>query len=274
MATLTLTATPEPAAVPPRVRLDITDSGTPAVTSVVISRLDSDGRYRPVRTSDGGPLPISGGVATIYDYEPLGYGTPVTYSTNQAGGPTVTAVLDSGVPWLVHPGLPSRSVPISISSQDDETFDVAQGIFDILEREDPIVVTGGARSTAASTFGIRTRTSAERRALRLLLSDASPLLLNMPAAMDWGIDPCYITVGTVRRGRTVRYGPFPYREWQLPYRVVGRPAGGTQAAIAWDNIATRGADDYTAAAGSQYLTWQAIADAHVPSWAELSAPTT
>jgi hypothetical protein len=79
---------------------------------------------------------------------------------------------------------------------------------------------------------------------------------------------------TTSRARTVRYGPVPLREWQLPYRVVGRPGGGTQAAIIWDSIATRGANDYTAAAGSQYLTWQAIADAGVSSWAELAAPTT
>lgn len=274
MAALTLTATPEPGAHVPRVRIDITDSGLPAVTEVTITRLDADGRYRLVRTSDDGPLPISGGVATVYDYE-VPYGTQVTYSTDQAGGPTTATMLDVPDIWLIHPGVPSRSVRVDkVSKLGRRTREVQQGKFVILEREDPIMISGGARSTPAGLIGVRTETDAQRRAMDLLLGDAAPVLLNIPAGRGWGVDTCYLTIGNSDEDRPVRYGPVQLREWELPYQVIGRPVGGTQAAITWDDIATRGADDYTAAAGSKYLTWQAIADAGVTSWAELAAPTT
>lgn len=272
---LNMTVTPEPDAEPPRLRIDITDTGSPAITAVTILRLDADGRYRRVRTSDDGPLPISGGGATVYDYEPLGYGTQVTYSTDQVGGPTAVAVLDVDDIWLIHPGVPSRSVRVdSVSKLGPRARAVQQGKFVVLEREDPVMVTGGARSTPAGLLGVRTATDAQRRAMDLLLDDASPVLLNIPVGKRWGFDSSYLAIGDTDEDRPVRYGPVPLREWALPYQVISRPTGGTQAAIIWNDVATRGADDYTAQAGSQYMTWQAIADAGVTSWAELSAPTT
>jgi hypothetical protein len=271
---LRIVATPEPDFFPPRIRLDITDTRTTPATELTITRLDPDGRYRPVRTDDDGPLPLSGGVATLYDYEPKGFGVQVTYSTDVPGGPTVTTSLDADGIWLVHRGVPSRSVRVdAVSKIGPRTREVQQGKFVILERNDPIVVTGGARSTPAGMIGVRTDTDAQRRAMDLLLDDASPVLLNLPPGRGWGFDPCYLALGTTDEDRPVRYGPVPLREWTLPYQVIGRPVGGIRAAVTWDDIATEGADDYTAAPGSQYMTWQEIADAGL-TWAQLAAPTT
>lgn len=269
---MTLTATPEPDAATPRVRIDVTD--TTGSTSVVVSRMDADGRSRLVRTSDGEALPISGGTATVYDYE-APYGTQVIYSTNVGSGPTAQAMLDVLAVWLVHPGVPSRSQPVDlrVGTNQSEEWAIDQGVFAILEREDPMIVTGGARTSPASSLIVKTDTAEELAGLRLLLSDGSPLLLNVHRGLGLGLPTSYIAVGTVRPARPSTVGTDGLRHVELPYQTVGRPGGGTQAAIVWDDIATRGADDYTAAVGSQYLTWQAIADAGVSSWAELAAPT-
>jgi hypothetical protein len=273
VATLTLTATAEPDHIPPRVRLDVTDTGGPAITAVTIYRLDSDGRQRLVRTADDGPLQVSGGSAMVYDYE-IPYGAVATYVIAEGNAPTAVTTLNVGVPWLVHPGVPTRSQPIHISEFGSFARPVERGVFRVLGRSEPVVVTAGARSAGEGTISVRTKTDAGRAALDLLLDDGSPLLLNLPSDLGWGMATCYVSIGDVAAARTLEVADHPWREWVLPYLIVSRPAGGTQAAIMWDDIATDDGDGYTAEAGSQYMTWQEIADAGVASWAELAAPTT
>lgn len=249
---LTLVATPQPGNAPPRVRLDIAGGTTP----VTVYRLDPDGRQRRVRTADDGPQPLTSGAATLYDAE-APYGQRVTYATD--GGGSVTVTLTADRPWLIHPGAPSRSVPLAIVSQDAEDQDLDQGAHAVLGRATPVVITGGARRAPASALTVRTKTDDERVALGLALRDASPLLLNIPAAKRWGLDTTYIAVGRVRRARFAPYGSHSWRHWELPYQVVDRPTGGTRIGLSWADVA------------AQYPTWSALAAA-VDSWAELAAP--
>jgi len=271
--TLTLTASVEADHTPPRVRLDVNDS-TGTIPSLTITRLDPDSQYRKVRTSDDAPLPLSGGVATIYDYEaPFGY--TLTYTTDQAGSPTATVQIDSARPWLTHLGVPSRSASIDfrVGTNDEETWSIDQGVFQVLERDDPIVATSGARLLPSSSLILSVETTVDLAALRLLLSDGSPLLLNVPPSLGVGLDTCYIAVGNVTPRRPSGSAGMSWlRDIELPYQQVGRPAGGTQAAITWNDVATRGASDYVAAASSPYATWVAVAAA-ADSWAVLAAPT-
>lgn len=264
MATLAVTATAYPALSPPRVRLDITASGTPAVPSVTVSRADVSGRSYPVRTSDGGPLPLSGGVGVLWDYE-IPYGTTSTYAVAASGVATVTttALLDVADVWLVHPGVPALSVRVPVVSEiGDLSRPVDRGLFSVVGRSDPIVVGGGARSSAAGTLAVRTRTDAERHALDLLLDDGSALLLNLPVTLGWGMETAYISVGDVTAARTVEYAPQPYREWTLPYQVVTRPAGGSQSERTWATVAA----EYPG-------TWADVAATGM-TWAELANPVT
>jgi hypothetical protein len=101
----------------------------------------------------------------------------------------------------------------------------------------------------------------ELAAFKLLLSSGSTLLLNVPPALGLGIDTAYIAVGKVQVTRQSDVGDHPGRDLTIPYQVVSRPAGGTQAAITWNTIA------------GLYSSWNDAA-ASVSSWAELSAPTT
>lgn len=262
MATLTVAATEYPDASPPAVRLDITASGTPTVTEVTATRTDVTGKSYPVRTSDGDPLPVSGGVAVLWDYE-APYGTTSTYSVAASGATTVTdtALLDVTAVWLVHPGVPSRSMAVFVTELGELTRAVDRGLFAVIGRNDPIAVTGGARGTASGMLGLRTKTDAERNALNLLLDDGATLLLNLPPT-GWGMDPCYISVGDVSVARTIEYAPHPWREWSLPYQVVYRPAGGSQSLRTWETIAA----EYPG-------TWADVAATGL-TWADLSNPIT
>lgn len=257
---LRLTATVEPGTRPPRIRLDVADDRHTPATQVTITRRDPDGRSYPVRTGDGGPLPLSGGTGTIYDYE-APYGAGVTYTADVTGATAATAELDIDDVWLIHPGVPARSVQIRITSLPEEDQPTASTLYQILGRQDPLPISSGARPLPSGPMGLRTTTDAQRRALKLLCSDDAVLLLNIPPSKPWGWDACYVSVRDLKAARTVAYGRFPYREWSLPIQVVERPGGGTQAAVTWASVA------------AQYPTWQSIIDAGITTWAELAAPT-
>lgn len=266
MATLSVVATVELGNVPPRVKLVVTDTGTPAITSVTVTRTDSSGNVVPVRTDDGAPLALvtSGGnwVGTVYDYE-MPYGQAVTYSTlQQPGTSTAPVTVDEDEIWLVHPGIPDRSMPITLmkGANDEEEEDVNAGVFYPLGRREAVVISDGKRKAPSSELIVGTETPAEAQALKDLLSDAFPLLLNVPPLTGVGLDTAYIFVGGLRRRRQSDIGSAPQRVWSLPYRVVAMPVGGSQSQWTFQDVL------------DQYPTFQDVLDAF-PTFADLQAPT-
>ena len=254
----TLTATTDPTYSPPRIRLDFTDTAASPVTSVTINRQDASGRVYPVRTSDDGPLPTSGGAASVYDYEPP-YAQDLIYSTTITGGPTATANLAVSRPWLVHPGIPSRSMTFlqMAGSVQSETWDIDQGVFKVLMRSTPIVATGGVRFAPASTLLLGVSNPTDLAGLKQLLSDGAPLLLNVPGSLGWGIDTSYIAVGPVQNARPTQLLVEAWRTLSLPYQVVARPAGGTRGGLTWDGV------------DAKYGPWSDIPTG--TTWAQLAA---
>jgi hypothetical protein len=236
-ATTTITATPEPSTGPqdpPRVRIDISIDD-PTVAQVTVTRLDPDGRTSIVRTQTGGPLPLSVSgtdrVGLIYDYEvPLGQ--PVTYSTAELPGTVSSQItLTGSAVWLIHPGVPERSMSIDLRAESfaAEQWAVSQGVLWPMGRDKPVVQTEGIRRAASSSLTVATSTLAELARLRSLLADAGVLYLNIPPTYGYGIDPCYVAIGDVGNRRISDIGADPIRAVDLPYFVVDRPEGGTQS---------------------------------------------
>jgi hypothetical protein len=261
MTTLSVAAVVQSANVPPRVQVTVTDTGTsPAITSATVTRTDAVGNVSTVRTTDGAPLVLttsgSNRVGTVYDVE-APYGVAVTYSTveqpaNTSGAVTVAA----SVAWLVHPGIPDRSMPITVGALGSRARKVTRGVFYPLGRISPVVITDGQRKGVESDLSVVTFTDADRRALGSLIDDASVLMLNIPASKGWGIDSCYVSVGDVQEDKLSRLASEPGRTWKLPYVVVDRPAGGTQAQWSWSDVIAK------------YATWQALKTADT-TWAKV-----
>lgn len=230
--TVTVAPTVEPSTGPDdpwRVRLDVT--ATAGETATTVTRLDPDGQTRAVRTTTGVPLPISGGVALTYDYE-APFAAPVRYSTLETPGTLSAEVtLDAREVWLIHPGIPSLSMPVDLlaDSFQEETWAVTQGVHWPLGREAAVVQTDGQRKAPAGSLTVAVEGLSTLTGLRTLLRDAGVLLLNPPATLGLGVDPCYIAVGEVRNRRPSDIGSDPYRAVVLPYVVTDPPAGGTQA---------------------------------------------
>lgn len=264
MATIALDVTVEPDNSPPRIQIDVTDSGTPAITSVTVTRTDNSGVVTPVRTADGGPLTLttsgSDRVGTLYDYE-APYGIPVTYSTVEYPAEvTAEVTLDSDDVWLVHPGVPDWSRVVSVAELGETVRPVNRGVFRPLGRGVAVTVTDGRRGSPEGTLTLRTYTDQERRDIDALIDDAGVLLLNVPPALGWGVDACYVSFGDSTETRLIDYAGEPGRYFAFPYIVVARPAGGTQSQWTWaDVIAT-------------YPTWLDVLAANA-TWADLQAPT-
>lgn len=242
MSTVTVAATVELGNVPPRVRLDVTDAGSPNLFAATVLRADPDGVQRPVRTNDGAALQLatSGANRTglVYDYE-APYGSPVTYSTVES--PTVLSAVVTvavGQAWLIHPGVPALSLPIDLwaGSLAEETWDVEQGVYWPMGRQSPVVHTGGVRRSPATSVTVSIESLADLSDLRALVSDAGVLLLNVPAALQLGFPTCYVSVGQIRNRRVTDIGADPQRAVELPIQVVDRPAGGTQAQRTLDDL--------------------------------------
>lgn len=256
VATVTLTATPDATTSPPKIRLVGTASGTPTVSSLTIYRTDPDGDTQPVRTPDGGPLVLAGGTATIDDFEPP-YGVPLQYSVLEGTAPTTSATLNVGTPWLIHLGTPSMSVPLDFmkGSFDSEEWEIDQGVFPILGRKDPMVITGGARQAPTSSMTVGTETLASLADLRAVLADGSTLLLNVSPALNLGIETAYVAIGNATPKRRSDIGTDASRDTTLPYRTVARPTGGTRTAVMWSDVS------------ATYATWAAIPAGK--TWAQL-----
>jgi hypothetical protein len=242
MSTVTVVPTVDMASNPPRVQLVVTDVGTPNLFAATVTRLDPDGVWRNVRTSDGNPLVLttSGAnrVGTLSDYEAR-YGTPVTYSTLESAG-TVSApvTVNETRAWLVDPSTPALSVPIELrkGSFEEETWDVQQGIFYPMGRDTPVVQTDGTRKAPTTSVTVKIDTPEELAALRALLSGAGVLLLNIPASLDLGFDTSYVAVGKVTNRRVSDIGTDPYRAVELPITVVDMPIGGSQSSRSYGDL--------------------------------------
>lgn len=235
MASLTVTATPEPDNVPPRVRIDVTDDGNePAITSVTVTRTIA-GQTVAVRSNDGNPLTLEpsgdGRLGTVYDPE-LFFGDVATYSTLQQPDSTSEPVsLDSDQVWLVHPGMPilSRTIRLRIGSFQSRKRAARSGVFYPMNRDTAVVVTDGRRKRPESSFIVSTEDEAEYDALEALVDDAGVLLLNVPPSLGLKIRSAYIAILDIDEQRPSDIGEDILRDWVMPYVEVARPTVGAPA---------------------------------------------
>lgn len=234
MAT-TFTATPEPGNSPPRTLLQLTYTGQ---TSATITRLDPDGRSRPIRLAE--PAALDGAGTWIgYDYEQW-FGQASTYTAVTAGGSISTSPvnLDVAVVWLRHPGVPSLSQQVDFQGEGEPVRPVNQAILEPLNRAFPIVVTDGRRRAKRGTITLRTSTAAQAAGLLDLVDDTAVLLLDIPPAKNFNMDPHqYLSLGDLTENRQrPDYYLWPRKIFTAPYVVVDRPAGGLQSERTYDTV--------------------------------------
>lgn len=230
-----ISATPLPDDAPPRVLLIV---NAPTASQVTITRVNADGTRSTIR--DANPKALVSGAAAVYDYD-VPYGQAVTYTaTTDTTVPATTApvTLNVSEPWLLHPGIPTLSQPVTIHSIGDQSADTLQGIHYVLGREMPVVVSDGVRHAPTFDVILTTSTPAAAALLKGLLADASPLLLQ--AAYGYTAETFYawVSVGQVTRSPYNRF-VHPGVVWTLSCTEVDRPAGLLQTNRTFADVAAQ-----------------------------------
>jgi hypothetical protein len=148
------------------------------------------------------------------------------------GNVTTPVVVPETRIWLVHPGVPEVSTPITLrpGSLAEESFPVTQGVFYPMGRTNPVVVNGGVRHGSQSSLTCLASSTTEYLTIKALVADAGTLLLNIPAGKDYGFPTSYIAVSDVRARRlSDKLVGDQLRDVELPFVTVDRPAGGSQS---------------------------------------------
>jgi hypothetical protein len=236
---LAITATALSSNVPPAVRVDINDTRSPGQASqLTVMRTNPDGTQTVVRTVDGNPLQLSSGTGTVYDYE-MALGSPVSYTTIEVPGiASLQVTVTSSQAWLVHPGVPSLSQPIRFAPNPTprRTRPVVRGVFNVMGRANPVVVTDGVRHGRMLTLTVHLQTAAALEAFENLTADAATLLLNVPTTLNYNVPTAYIAIGDIESLPVVDKVVEQWFTATMPYYEVDRPAGGVQSSRTWSDI--------------------------------------
>lgn len=224
-----------------------------------LDRVISGQAPQPVRgyAGDLTSQTITGDVAVVTDYEvPLG--TPVQWRVRITGTGSFTylsdpVVLDaSGTEvWLTDPGLPQRSVAVTVAPpMPTWTRPARQSTSAVRGRALPVVISD-VRGGKTGDLTVVTETAEDRDALWWVLDAGSTLLLRWPPG--WGEDDMYVQVGDVQVAPVVpEYAEFQDRTFVLPLTQVDRPIGGVTGSAdrTWQTVKDSGSTWTDALAGS------------------------
>lgn len=226
-----VTATADTATASVLLTVNFTVAGSPisgtAATTVYAITVTEQTTGRGVRGLTLASAP--GGAVTGIDHEaPFGVGlsyvaTAYDVSGNLLATSTAAAVtlllpaFGSGM-WLKSLTTPTMSVQPIPAAAPQWDADIAQGVLQVINRPDPIVVQD-VRQYPSTTITVYTPTAADELALTNLLASPGPYLAQFPGL---GAVDRYVTVGKYSVAG-VGSSPDPTRTWSLPMQSVGRP---------------------------------------------------
>jgi hypothetical protein len=210
-----------------RVRVSAFGLPAAAIRAQVNRRLSGVGRYVPVR---GGKTAISGGTFTriVDDYE-FPAGAAVDYQivalSSPDGAPNVIvatafatqAAITPDV-WLKFIAIPSLNHKIILTGWSDVARTSRNARYDVLARQDPIVVTD-VHSSRSLSITVRTTDITDGEALDHALSAGAPAFLHTP--VDLALPSMYVAIGDHRWTKPSTYSHV--RLWTIDLVEVTPP---------------------------------------------------
>lgn len=205
-----------------RMRVEIDDPGGGSVATHFFHlewSSDSWATANVVRsTLTGGFIANPGSPVTVYAYDPPN-GVLCEYRCHASYWDTSSGVLTarnssyakdsdtwtSSEWWIKHPTRPSLNYYPIIKSAPSRTAEARQGVFNVLGRRSPVVVTDVLGSWTGQV-AIRCDSDADRAALDDILADGQPLLIQAPPGVYY--DDCWMAVSGIERTRAVDSGLF------------------------------------------------------------------
>lgn len=196
----------------------------PGVRGAVVERIHADGSAYLVRGGD--PATMCTGWAR-WDYEcPLDQA--VYYratSTERAGSVVTTALITLGSQdrfWFKNIARPYLNIAVRVKDRGNRTLEDRRGILRPPLRPDPIVV-NQIRQLDAGTIAMYCADQATETAIRALLADGDPVLLQYPG--NAGGESLYLSIGPVAADPISRITVDLQRTIGLPFDQIGRPPG-------------------------------------------------
>lgn len=206
------------------VRLDTT--GVPAgADTYTITRTSPSGHTADVRGASGAPVGIPTQITRDYEapfdlalsYRVTVYDAGVSVGTATA---TITVAWDDCDCWLVDLARPTNSLPVTVESMRELTFDAASGVHRVLNRRAPVLTTLPAW-TPSSELIVLTDTEPDRDRVRALLGSGYPFLLR--SSPELGIGNMYLGATGFVEERLLTLGARPERRFRVACLQVERP---------------------------------------------------
>jgi len=142
---------------------------------------------------------------------------------NFARTPVITLASNENS-WLTHPAYPSAPVQVYPCEAPALVRKIPQGVFPIIGRANPIVVSGASRLSPTGTLTIDAATFAARDQLLNLFADGSAVLLRAPADFGYG-QGMWLAIGDVTEDPKGRPAWSQSRPLMVAFTVVDSPAG-------------------------------------------------
>lgn len=255
-----------------RIRLAGTALGVSATYAVFDRTVDGGVTYTTIR--GGTAVAVTTQLANLDDYE-FAPGVATTYrvrsysATNVLQQTFTTAITqDLSTPWLKVPAAPYLNMPVEVLDAINRTRRTRAGVFDIVGRSNPIVVSD-VPSTWAYTLQLLTRTSAAFSNLNYLLAAGEVLLLQLPFAETNRLPAGYLAmVGDVAEDPTMRRSQ--NHVWSIAVQQVAAPGPDVIGPVyTWTNVVADYASWTTLIAAN--ATWSALL-AHTGTPADVIVP--
>jgi len=239
-------------------RVQITVTDLPSGTVTVERSPNGSTLWEPVR--GGVELPISGGEATLDDYE---YYAGAETHYRVVGDDQGSIVVSDQRVWLKSIRYPMLNRPITVVDWGAISRASRDTTHAVVGRSAPVAVSD-SRLLPAFTLEIATDDYADpsvdpvpqAAAIELMLAAGGVLLVHVPAGMP--VPGGYVAVGATAMNRVVPHGQVP-RVWELPCQTVAPPGPDVlPTTLTWATIRRL------------YGSWTATVAAH-PEWGALLA---
>ncbi len=222
-----------------RIKIDVVGSDSPrSVDAVQIQRsLDGGVSWEDIRGFGADPYvgiaPVSAEVVA-WDFE-VPNGTPATYRARTlhayllgewAASGWVTsapASWSSNEWWVKHPTDWTRNRVVPIRGQASYTRAAQQGVFKVLGRAEPIVVSGGDRQLPAGEITFKLLDTAIQADVDALAGSDVPLLIQAPPSDAW--PDRWVRLGDQTRERVVDGFSAPWMFDTYTWQEVTKPGG-------------------------------------------------
>jgi hypothetical protein len=204
-----------------RVRVDLS---WPGVRYATITRTHADGTTYQVRGGD--PATMATAWAR-WDYEcPLDQAVTYTAASIDATGATTSTdpvtLASSGQMWLKHVAKPYLNMRVTVKDRGERELPDRRGVLRPPTRPDAIFV-NQIRGSDAGSIAIYCADLATETALRSLLADGGPVLLQYPATK--GGESLWLSVGRSPIQPATRIMTDLMKSVTLPFESIGRPPG-------------------------------------------------